>query len=354
LINGVSQNRANQIDAISGYAGAEGVSSPANLGIQDTTFASGAESIGVSRETKWYVRPLRGMQHIPVSLAEAYTALKGKLSLNNELIQVTHVNPTADGAHYILTFRRTWSNPCNQVTSFQGPGAGEIYNVSAKKVILAVTKNALNKILFIDSTGKLQDDVTELLDSVGSAPAMKYFASYPERWWETFAKKHHPKFPNDKRFNVSRITGSAQIQNLFAWYPGTQQAADQPRACSDDKMGVIQNYITGFADWTYAGVLDEEKQLRCKEVDVSQCQKCFNEDTGFVGPAKNHAPKGLSDAMRQQQATLFGLMGRHNMSITDIPEPTEVMYQLWSNSNPVTQTDATHYFKAGYKNGTNT
>merc|ERR1719382_1412307 len=114
------------------------------------------------------------------------------------------IDPTADGARYILTFRTTWSNPCNQVTSYGGPGAGEIYNVSAKNVLLSLTKNALKQVNFIDSTGKLQNDVTYLLGTVASAPAMKYFAVYPERWWETFAQKYHPNFPNKKPFNVSR------------------------------------------------------------------------------------------------------------------------------------------------------
>jgi len=116
-------------------------------------------------------------------------------------------------------------------------------------------------------------------------------------------------------------------------------------------MGVIQAYITGFADWTYAGTLKMEQQLACKETDVDQCGKCFSNDTGFVGPAKNHAPKLLAEAIRRETAVLFGLgHGDSGASqVADIPEPTEVMYQIWSNDNPVTQTDSCHYFKAGYK-----
>ena len=177
-----------------------------------------------------------------------------------------------------------------------------------------------------------------------SAPALKYFAVYDDRWWETKAQEH-PDFPNQEPFNVGRLTSSAYINNLFPWFPGTQ---DLKGVCpSNPDMGVIQSYITGFADFTYAGMLNQQFQNECNETDIDQCGVCFNESTDFVGPATNHASKLLSETMRYQLAVVFGFDPQEYEN--HIPEPTEVRYQLWSNSNPVTQTDSCHYFKSGYE-----
>ena len=47
-------------------------------------------------------------------------------------------------------------------------------------------------------------------------------------------------------------------------------------------MGVIQSYVTGFPDRTYAGTLLQEQQNECSVTDKSQCGTCFNEDTGAL------------------------------------------------------------------------
>ena len=346
-MNGVGSQKFAYIDAKSGYAGALGGTSVANLGVQDATFASGG-AIGPERATVSYTRPLRGMQEIPLALGRAFEAEGGKMSLNQQLLSVEKMGDS----DYKLTFRKTWSSPCTQITSFTGPGAGGISVVRAKHVIVTLTKSAIERVHFIDHTGQsgLADTVKKLTDAVQSAPALKYFAQYETRWWETMAKESRPDYPSEEKFNVGRITSSAQINNLFAWYPGVQQNAELPRACPNkENMGVIQNYVTGNADWTYAGTLRMAEQLKCTETEAENCHLCFNEDNGFVGPATNHAPGLLADAMRYQQAYVFGLNPNTKEGLDKIPRPTEVMYQLWSNSNPVTQTDACHYFKAGYK-----
>jgi hypothetical protein len=357
LMNNFSMNRNMLNNAISGYAGSLGSTTDMNLGVADVAFAPNAPP-PIYKPTEYYVRPLTGMQTIPIKMAEAYTKLGGKTHFNSQLLVVEKV---ADG--WVLTFQKTWSSPCTQVTSFAGPegsGAGETYTVFAKKVVLALTKNALSKIVFKDSTNAkpdedgllLPDRIDKLCAAVASASAMKYFASYPKRWWETFAQEHHKNYPNDVPFDVGRVTGSANVNNFFAWYPGVQQKADQPRACANDTdMGVVQAYVTGFADDTWSGALKQQQQLECRETEADQCGKCFNSDTGFVGPAKNHAPQLLEDAMRRELAVLWGLgAGNAGASQVDqIPKATEVMYTIWSNDDPVTQTDAVHYFKAGFK-----
>jgi hypothetical protein len=84
---------------------------------------------------------------------------------------------------YKLTFHKTWSSPCNQITSFSGPeesGAGEVFTVKVKKVLILLTKSALERVTFCDATGKsgLADKVKNLTDALDSAPALKYFAAY--------------------------------------------------------------------------------------------------------------------------------------------------------------------------------
>ena len=334
--------------AISGYGGKLGSTSALNLAQADLTFTPSKPQNGVNvpeQPTVSYTRPLTGMQTIPLELEKAFRSEGGKTSLNTQLLKVQK-NGDMD---YELTLRKTWSSPCNQITSFSGPdgsGAGEVFTVKAKKVLISLTKSALERVTFYDATGKsgLADTVKRLTDALDSAPALKYFAAYDDRWWETKAQEH-PDFPSQEPFNVGRLTSSAYINNMFPWFPGTQ---DLKGVCpSNPDMGVIQNYITGFADLTYAGTLNQDFQNECNETEVDQCGICFNESTDFVGPATNHASKFLSEMMRYQLAVVFGFDPQEYEK--HIPEPTEVRYQLWSNSNPVTQTDSCHYFKSGYE-----
>ena len=283
------------------------------------------------------------MQEIPLAMGRAFSELGGTIQLNHQLLRVEKRD-----TDYWLTFRKTWTSPCSDVTTFEGPGGGELITVAAKRVVVALPKSALKRVQFVDSSGRLQDRVDALCNAIASAPAMKYFASYASRWWETFAQDNHPDFPNDEPFNVGRVTGSNVVPNFFAWYPGVQQNADKPRPqCVDESMGVIQTYVTGFSDRTYEGLLRQQEQNQCKETDVEQCSKCFSDETGFVGPAADHVTKSLADMMRYQLAYTFGLDPIDDAD--KVPEATQIKYRIWSNDNPVTQTDSCHYFKSGHK-----
>ena len=86
------------------------------------------------------------MQTIPLELEKAFRSEGGKTSLNTQLLKVQK-NGDMD---YELTLRKTWSSPCNQITSFTGPegsGAGEVFTVKAKKVLISLTKSALESVL---------------------------------------------------------------------------------------------------------------------------------------------------------------------------------------------------------------
>jgi small subunit ribosomal protein S24e len=71
-------------NAISGYAGSLGSTTDMNLGVADVAFAPNAPP-PIYKPTEYYVRPLTGMQTIPIKMAEAYT-IRTRKFISNPLL----------------------------------------------------------------------------------------------------------------------------------------------------------------------------------------------------------------------------------------------------------------------------
>lgn len=87
------------------------------------------------------------------------------------------------------------------------------------------------------------------------------------------------------------------------------------------------------------------QQQDCDVTDASMCQECFSSETGFFtsrfNTTSNHVPQVLVDGWRMELADMFGV------EASAIPDPTEVQYKVWDANDPVTRSDATHYWQAG-------
>lgn len=341
VLRGQSAEHISYDEALSGYDAAGSHYTNSNLGIEPWVYDA--------PRSEWYKRPLLGMQELPLALHRNYLdTYRGRTLMNQELRRVER---TADPHYpYLLTLEETKTSPCTGITK----GTGKLTTMRAGRVILALPKAALLSVDFVDSLPSkgqdLHSQVASLTDATTGTPLMKLLAAFRERWWQRVgAGGAHD-------FNVGDFISSTPVNSLYAWYPGTQardadgSLADVPAQCkrtSGDDMGVLHMYVTDAVERSWAGFAAEGEQADCNVTDATRCSDCFSNATGFfvtdTNPATNHVAQGLVDEWRAQLAVTFGV------ALSDIPEPTELKYTIWSGDNPQTRSDAIHRWNAGVR-----
>lgn len=264
-------------------------------------------------------------------------------TMNHEVTKIEQLGPE----EWMLTFRETETSSCTGITRMVNNG-GNVKKVRAKKVILALPAAALERIEFVTpkANGALHRKINNLASENAALPLMKTFAAWSTRWWntiehlDTFSATEMPKYVSPGRsvpFEAGRFTNDLN-SHIFAWYPGTQSRpatvqANAP-ACAD--MGVIQVYSFPKVLPKYGAAAQGEAQERCR--DEATCAVC--------NPAADndwYAP-GISKSLRQMLTQDFSTMFRK-----DAPDPAEIKYRLWSRDDPVTRSDAVHFWKAGVR-----
>jgi len=301
--------------------------------------------VGLKKDTNWS-RPLLGMQEFPRQLQARYRDMGGISYLSQQLQEVKRVDDK--DYPWTLTFVETTTSPCTGITT----PTSKVWHLRAKQLVLAMPKAALGSISFAgtlpDQEKSLAIQIDRLLAAIQGVPFMKMHATYSQRWWQDTG------IGAKTGFNVGRFTSSNPVSNVFAWYPGTQ-ARDQdgnyskiPGQCqetSGKNMGMIQLYATGHPAETWSGLMSNGRQQECSLKSAAKCSECFNSHSGFyvteTNPATNHISQTLVEGVRIELAEMFGV------DPSQIPEPTEMKYKIWDAQDPVTKSDAVHFWKAG-------
>jgi len=140
-----------------------------------------------------YMRPLKGMQSVPLAIHEAFSGVGGETQMNAQLLRVER-----DGREdypFTLTFGDTFTSPCSGITTLTG---GQ-FVVKARRVVLGLTKTALEKVGFDERladgrrSSRIQSTVDSLLIHVGGWKYAKVFAAFNSRfWWLPCLVRHSP------------------------------------------------------------------------------------------------------------------------------------------------------------------
>jgi monoamine oxidase len=339
------ENREFDNDVAWGNCGAASRSTR-NLGVDEEEMEL-RSAVGL-REDKLWDRPLLGMEEFPSRLQRRYhETFGGRTFMGQQLKRVEKV--AGDVSHsFKLTFEETSTSPCSGITSL----TGRTWTLQAERVILAMPKAPLESIDFVgfssNSKKALGAEIERLLAAIRGVPFMKLHASFSERWWQETG------IGKSTNFNVGRFASTSPVNNLFAWYPGTQARdadggyAQIPAQCKNAggaNMGVLQMYSTVYPGDTWESFLRNGQQRDCDVTDASMCHKCFSKETSFFtsrfNTTSNHVPQVLVDGWRMELAYMFGV------EASEIPDPTELQYKVWDAKDPVTRSDATHYWQAG-------
>lgn len=290
-----------------------------------------------------YIRPLKGMASIPNSLNDAAVKLGVKSNVNQQVTKIQQL----DNGEWILTFRATETSACTGITKMKNNG-GAVRTVRAKRVVLALPAAALHRIEFVTpkSNGLLHRKVNDLASENSQLPLMKLFAAWPSRWWntvsnlDTFSSTEMPKYISPGRttnFTCGTFTNDVASQ-IFAWYPGTQSRPETVKANADKcvDMGAIQFYIFPDRLPQYRSAAETEFQGQC--TDDSTCNAC-NPDKSKAW-FKPGISTRLKDIVTQDLSTIFRMK---------VPDASEIKYRIWAADDPVTRSDAVHFWKDGVK-----
>jgi len=179
-------------------------------------------------------------------------------------------------------------------------------------------------------TAKLEPDerknFTTVANSVYGMRYAKYFVSFSRTEWNTLVK---PNITNDavKDWTMGRYTSDNSLQQVFAWYPGTQgRENDQVMTAEECDVIVFQFY----GDDPIVSRLTEPRS------NIASC------DADAIGQAHS-IPAGSLQIILENFATMIGL------SITDLPTPLRSQYRYHSQDDPQTRTDAWHNWALGSK-----
>jgi len=144
------------------------------------------------------------------------------------------------------------------------------------------------------------------------------------------------------------MTTSSALNNIFAWYPGTQQDASlTPASCggSGDPRGVLQIYATHDVELSLGGGPYASELERCGETPADQCGSCMD-PADWVGDLTHHVSWSFWGRLKAQIEVLFR---PSDGPAPDIPDPTQIMARLWIPNDRLTQTYACHYWRSGVK-----
>ncbi len=121
-----------------------------------------------------YLAPKKGMQAIPLSLAEAFQSLGGDIHMNQRL---TAIDKQGDG-EYALTFRatKTQHGETSNVLPYEDT------QCMAKNIILAMPRKSLEAVRW--DQWEMNPFLRENLQSVLMQTAVKIVVGYDSAWWK--------------------------------------------------------------------------------------------------------------------------------------------------------------------------
>jgi len=286
-----------------------------------------------------YTRPLEGMQSLPRRLHQAFEDAGGTTQVNMQLMSVTVLpQASSERTKFLLRFKPTFTHPCNEVTSVLEDEDDVV--VYADRLVLAGWDPDSVRALPIfaldeDSAMPLQHPVRKDIEAVTS---MVYAPGILQKWFFAFDKSELPAYTPPgatEPFHVGRYTTSTAPQQVFQWYPGTQQAKASMQ-CSD--VQVLQMYTM---DPVWVQMANERSQFNCPaDVEEDQCGECPGADL-FYGNAAHHVSKKAVSFFRRHLSIML------NVSLDQIPEPLEARYMVWDDQNPQTQASAVHTWLPG-------
>lgn len=301
---------------------------------------------GVPPEGFKYVRPLQGMESIPLALNDVAMELGVASNLNQEVTKVEEVGER----DWLVTLRETVTSPCTGITIVKDDGATTV--VRTGRVVLALPAAALKRIEFVlkgddNSNHRLDLTIKKLTREVTAMPLMKLFASWPSRWWnqvnnlDTFSLNKDPELkPGRSTSFTAGVFTNDLTSNIFSWYPGTQSrpetVMEKAEACKD--MGVIQLYIMPDRLPKFVSASQIHDQVTCAHND-DNCEACETEssDGAWFKP-------GISTRLVKLLSLDLSTVFRF-----EVPDASAIMYRIWSGNDPVTRTDAVHFWRAGIK-----
>lgn len=302
-------------------------------------------------ESYSYVRPLDGMQAIPLSLNDAAVKLGVNSNVNQEVTKVEQI----EGGDWLVTLRETKTSKCTSITNMKDNGS-IVKVVRTKRVVLALTAAALKRIEFVtqSSTGHLHRIINEIASETVAFPLMKLFAAWPTRWWtevknlDTFSPSEKPKLVPGRSTNFTCGRFNNDINSaLFSWYPGSQSRPEtiMENAAACKEMGVIQLYVFPDRMPKFVSAAQIEDQIDCATND-DECDACEpgnNQTLQEIGDGAWFAP-AISTRLQKLLSLDLSTLFRYNVSYA-----SEIKYRIWSANDPVTKADGVHLWRAGIK-----
>ena len=272
--------------------------------------------------TKGYVRPLKGMQEMPIRFAETFAALGGIVNMNHVLKRVR----TLDDGTFQLTFRKTVTSACTAVTT--ETMVEEV--VIAKRLVLAFPSAALERVAF--DTDTVENYVRALCAKILNYEMTKVFATWDTDWFKDALTSL-----TGNAFTVGRYLTGGVADQLFAWYPGTQQL-EEPAGCSRYSL---QFYITYYEKaMSSASDLEERAQACPDAVEGTDCATaCGLDPANYVG---NDIESGFTKLMWEPLKSLL-----EELFLTTVPEPLQVRMTAWNPNSLFSGQASVHWWRSG-------
>eukprot|EP00040_Diaphanoeca_grandis_P033044 m.201441 g.201441 ORF g.201441 m.201441 type:complete len:489 (-) comp32796_c9_seq1:157-1623(-) len=271
-----------------------------------------------------YTRPLNGTEEIPQGLERSFVLNGGETYMETELHLIEHTTTEEKDAcgdcAFKLTFVNTSTDNCTGVTY----ATDTTFTMYAHKVVLGgLPPHTLARI-----TAKLEPDerqnITKVVNSTYGMEYSKYFVSFNRTEWETRVK---PLISDDavKDWELGRYTSDNTVQQMFAWYPGTQgYTNEQVMSQADCDVIVFQFY----ADNPIVSSLTIPRP-HLKTFDPANKGQ------------EHEIPSGSLQIILENFATML------NVSIIHLPTPLRSQYRYHSIKDPQTRTDAWHQWTPG-------
>lgn len=280
-----------------------------------------------------YVRPLMGMQEFPLAIQRAFEGAGGATHMDMELKAISYLGEGHKKGKYRLHFRATRTHPCTEVTDYV-PDAAQVQVYADKLVLAGLPMAMLDNLITSMRQEKMLATVKTLIKSVALVSAGKFFFALDD---PPAPRKGESEDTYD--FSTGRFTSSTEIQQLFAWYPGTQARPDQ--TLSSCTQTVLQMYS---ADTLWETIAAQPEWYNCSwSIGPDQCDQCQAAQKGLLSlNPKDHFPKMIADYFLNLLSTTY-LQPKHSFKLT----ANKIRY--FSPENPSTQMEGWHHWKADVK-----
>ncbi len=276
-----------------------------------------------------YIRPLLGMQDIPLRLNDAFQYVGGKTRINMELVSVSIITrKNSSKPHYKLYFAKTYTNPCTGITTVV-ENEDPVVIHTGRLILAGIPTNALTGIFTPQNGGlKVIQAVHNLVLDVRPFFFGKFFFAYDGPLPELNLTDE-----SNLQWEVGRYTSSTELDQIFKWYPGTQ-FTPKSKSCN---VTVLQVYSADPALQSFSQSIGRDFYVDAeKDKYAQEAMGCR------VGDSRTMID-GFVDVINKMVALHL------NVSVEDLPKMLEVKHHSWARNDPRTQQYSFHTWKGGVK-----